>query len=581
MDTQKPSDSQEEYSSLSYLQSQIPLFLQRERDLRTTRRQNDRVMVRLLSLQKLGTISTIASEVTEGLRLALDILVSEISFEKAAVVLKRGEEFLVAAQSGYSKEEGERVLSLPSDVLFTLLHQVDEAKAALFINAEAGVSSYAAFGKAFNLGTYLLAPLGHGHIDGFIIAGFAKEDSVRYEAYRETLNFSESDTSWFGALSSQIASMIANIELITNLTHKTGELEALNKVLSEEHARLLASINSLPLGFILADINSDIMLSNKPVNTLLNLSASPRSLSDIDRVIGEKFSLKAQYRRCIEDMQMVNIPEVVFGKKFLHFYLVPVIMTRSAKRVIGAAVLIEDITEEKALERGKDEFFSIASHELRTPLTVIRGNVLLLRDYYVSKMKNAEAEQMIGDVLASTERLIRIVNDFLEVSSIEQKKIQLKRVQFDVSGLIEEVLREFQKLTDEKGISLTFTKDATLVPQVLADKDRTGQVLFNLIGNALKHTSKGSITISTEANVKYVKIYIQDTGMGIPPEQQSLLFRKFQQAGKDIIARDFSQGTGLGLYISKLLVEAMGGVIALEESKPEKGSVFSFTLPIA
>jgi signal transduction histidine kinase len=116
---------------------------------------------------------------------------------------------------------------------------------------------------------------------------------------------------------------------------------------------------------------------------------------------------------------------------------------------------------------------------------------------------------------------------------------------------------------------------------VYGDKNRTKQVIYNLVGNALKFTDKGSITMEIKQDGPLLKVLISDTGPGISAGAQQLLFHKFQQAGDSLITRDTAHGTGLGLYISKLIVENMGGSIQLESSVPGTGSVFSFSLPSA
>ena len=115
----------------------------------------------------------------------------------------------------------------------------------------------------------------------------------------------------------------------------------------------------------------------------------------------------------------------------------------------------------------------------------------------------------------------------------------------------------------------------------MTDADRVKQVIYNFIGNAMKFTTHGSITISSEVKGRQLKVLITDTGSGIPLDRQHLLFHKFQQASNNILTRDTTRGTGLGLYISKLLVEKMHGKIRLEHSEEGKGSTFSFTLPLA
>ena len=147
--------------------------------------------------------------------------------------------------------------------------------------------------------------------------------------------------------------------------------------------------------------------------------------------------------------------------------------------------------------------------------------------------------------------------------------------------LIERVIEEIGEGAKEKAVELAFEKPEGVLPKVSADPEKTKEILVNLIGNAIKFTNVGSIIVRASDGDGFVKVNVADTGIGISKENQNLLFRKFQQAEEKILTRDVTQGTGMGLYISKLLVEGMGGKIAVERSELGKGSEFSFTLPLA
>jgi signal transduction histidine kinase len=188
---------------------------------------------------------------------------------------------------------------------------------------------------------------------------------------------------------------------------------------------------------------------------------------------------------------------------------------------------------------------------------------------------------MLKDIQASSERLLEIVRDFLEVSRLEQGKIEIRNETFGVEAVIEKVVNTLHEVAHAKKLAVVFEKPVAALPHVVADPSRVEQVLTNLIGNALKFTEQGTVTITVQTSGTTLKVSIADTGTGISPHNQTLLFRKFQQAGEDVLARNDSQSTGLGLYISKLILSAMGGTIALEKSVPGEGSTFSFTLPVA
>ena len=214
-------------------------------------------------------------------------------------------------------------------------------------------------------------------------------------------------------------------------------------------------------------------------------------------------------------------------------------------------------------------------------MTAIRGNTSLIMEYFWKKIEDKEVREMLSDMHESSVRLIDIVNDFLDVSRLEQGKIEFKKEKIDISEIVHDSLEELKVKAEEKGLKVEEVLSKERIPNALADKNRTTQIILNLLGNAINYTQKGGIKIKILKNGEFIKISISDTGVGITEKNKKLLFKKFQQAGERVLARDVTRGTGMGLYISKLLVEGMGGKIYLEDSISGKGSTFSFELPIA
>jgi len=351
--------------------------------------------------------------------------------------------------------------------------------------------------------------------------------------------------------------------------------------LEEEHAKLKASIESLPRGFLMVNTKREVLMHNSLIYRMFGIVGEPKRLDDIQSYLGNNFDLVGSINTSIKDKKPQEAKEVIFKEKIIQVFTVPIALAAPETSIIGAVILIEDITEEKLLDRSKDEFFSIASHELRTPLTAIRGNSSLIQQYYKDKLKDKLLIEMIDDIHESSVRLISIVNDFLDLSRLEQKRLEFKKEEFSPEEVVNKALYELESLAKEKKLTLVLAKTADNLPPVLADRDRTEQVIYNLVGNALKFTERGGVSLRILPEGDFIQIAIEDTGKGIPEASRSLLFRKFQQAGQDILTRDNTRGTGLGLYISKLTVEAMGGKIALIKSEVGKGSTFAFTLPIA
>jgi len=236
---------------------------------------------------------------------------------------------------------------------------------------------------------------------------------------------------------------------------------------------------------------------------------------------------------------------------------------------------LEGKTEElKRLDQLKSDFISTVSHELRTPLTIIREAVAQVLDGILGDTTN-EQREVLSVGLEDIDRLARIINDLLDISKIERGKLEIKRERTNIAELIKTLHTSFLPKARNRGIEIGIicsSKDIV----VYAEKDQLIQVFNNLIGNALKFTDKGSITISAVDKGDVVECSVADTGRGLKEEDASKLFSKFQQFGRG--AGPGEKGTGLGLAISKGIVELYKGKIHAE-SQLGKGTKFIFTIP--
>lgn len=348
--------------------------------------------------------------------------------------------------------------------------------------------------------------------------------------------------------------------------------------IQQEKVRLTASINSLPLGFFMTDANLNILIHNPMATKILDLQKDELKITDVVDELGAKADLLSAIKKSMAEKKLLLIDDLQLESKFLKISIVPILTNH--KEAIGTVMLVEDTTEAKVLERSRNEFFSIASHELRTPLTSIKGNTSLIQQYYSEALSDPNLKEMIDDIHESSNRLIMIVNDFLDVSRIEQGRITYKVEKVDVLDLVQGVVHDVQANAKTKGIGLNVENESTSYIS-MADKDRTQQIVYNLIGNAIKFTDKGTIKINLKNNATSIEIRVIDTGAGISVESRSLLFHKFQQAQDNPLTRKSSSGTGLGLYISKTLAQGMKGDVVLESTEANVGSTFLFTLPIA
>jgi len=345
-----------------------------------------------------------------------------------------------------------------------------------------------------------------------------------------------------------------------------------------EHARLVASINSLPIGFVMADTDGTVLLSNNTTEKILHLEHAPRTIIDIGAPFQGTLNVVEQYQLCIKEKRVIHIPEVTVRSRFIRTFFVPVMIPIGHGDVVGVVLLTEDVTEQTLLEQAKNSFVAIAAHELRTPLTIIRGNAELLPGTLPPGESSAKARAMVDAIQRSSIRLLDIVNDFLDIRALEEKRTSFRNNPFDIIELTKEVLTDLKERAAKKNLSLTLSTPTTSIPAVAADRDRTREVIMNIIANALQYTEHGGITVEAGIENGLVKISITDTGVGIEPDQQYLLFQRFQTVS-DRFLHSKEYGSGMGLYVSRLLVEGMGGTIWLEKSAPGKGSTFSFCLP--
>jgi signal transduction histidine kinase len=228
----------------------------------------------------------------------------------------------------------------------------------------------------------------------------------------------------------------------------------------------------------------------------------------------------------------------------------------------------------ESIDRLKDDFMSSVTHELRTPLTSIRAFAELMRDD--PQMEAAQRQQFIGLIVDESERLSRLVNQVLDMAKIESGSGDWRNDAIDLRELIGHAVQTTSQLFSARGTTISVVQPDA-VPTLMADRDRLLQVLLNLLSNAAKFVppGRGRITVTLTTDAQRATVEVQDNGPGVPPEQQQLIFEKFRQGGA---ATNRPQGTGLGLPISRKIVEHFGGRLWLR-SVPGEGACFGFELP--
>lgn len=238
-------------------------------------------------------------------------------------------------------------------------------------------------------------------------------------------------------------------------------------------------------------------------------------------------------------------------------------------RMVGVNI---DITERKALERQKDDFLGIASHELKTPVTSIKayGQVLEL---IFRKKGDIKAAEQLSKMDAQVDKLSNLIGDLLDVTKIQSGRLQFHEEYFDFNELVDEIIEEMQHTSENHEIVKKLDKSKS----VFGDRDRIGQVLTNLITNAIKYSPHANkIVVKTKLNKEFVELSVQDFGVGIPKEKQEKVFEQFFRVSGP--KQDTFPGLGLGLYISSEIIKREGGRIWVESAEG-KGSTFCFCLP--
>jgi len=231
----------------------------------------------------------------------------------------------------------------------------------------------------------------------------------------------------------------------------------------------------------------------------------------------------------------------------------------------------------RQMDNTKSEFISIASHQLRTPLTAIKGFISLLLEGSYGKLESKQ-EEALNKTYTSTERLINLVEDLLNISRMESGRMEFKFAPAKMEDLCQEIIDTFVLRAKEKDLYLNYKKPEMALPELMIDAGKVKEIVSNMVDNALKYTPKGGVTLRLEQVSDAVRVIVSDTGIGIPATELPYLFNKFSR-GKDI-GRLNAGGTGLGLYVGKGMIENNGGRIWAESDGGGKGSRFIIELPI-
>jgi PAS domain S-box-containing protein len=364
--------------------------------------------------------------------------------------------------------------------------------------------------------------------------------------------------------------------IYTIANHASNAIERLQAIISAEKSKMESLVESMIEGVIMFNEQDEIIVFNPQGKRMLGFNLAEEVTNKQLTGIMKAINLYDAFQESQNEKRLITKEITISrGEKsvVLHSDISPV--RKSEGNTIGTVIILRDVTNEKEIDKMKTEFISTVSHELRTPLTIMKEFASIISDEIAGKLTK-EQKEYIDIVKDNIERLIRLINDLLDISKIEAGKFELKKRIADITGLTKAAVDSLRLEVDRKHIEVKtlFPNDAM---DVYVEPDKIIQVLTNLISNAIKFTpGKGTITIEIRDTEKEIECSITDNGKGIASEDMDKLFAKFQQFDRTPGAG--AKGTGLGLAISKELVEAHNGRI-WAESKIGEGSKFIFSLP--
>jgi len=346
------------------------------------------------------------------------------------------------------------------------------------------------------------------------------------------------------------------------------------KQLEEEKDKTLAIITNFTDGVLVLGKENEISLINPSAESFFQVKA--------EEVIGKSIlelnsfsDFKPLVRLFGSGMKRVFRKEIPIRENLtIEVSVVPIV---SKEEKLGTLFVLRNITREKLIERMKTEFVSLSAHQLRTPLSAIKWSLKILLDGDVGEITE-EQKTLIQKTYEANERMIELINDLLDVTRIEEGRYLYKPQPTDIEEVIQSIINSLEQAAENKKIDLKFRKTREKLPKINLDREKMGLAIQNLVENAINYTPQGGkVTVSLKCGKKEVEIAVSDTGMGIPSNQQKRVFTKFFRGSNAI--KTETKGSGLGLYITKNIIEAHGGKIWFK-SEERKGTKFYFTLPI-
>ncbi|MFS0672705.1 ATP-binding protein [Ornithinibacillus sp. 179-J 7C1 HS] len=361
-------------------------------------------------------------------------------------------------------------------------------------------------------------------------------------------------------------------ELAMAFNHMGRQLKFHINALRQEKEQLSSIVNSMADGVITLSRNGDIIATNQPAEMFMDDWYFEKNLSRDSGQLKLPNELMDTLQQVIEGEKEV-IEEITLQGRTWVMIMTPLY---DQSYIRGAVAVIRDMTEERRLDKLRKDFIANVSHELRTPISMLQGySEAIVDDIADSKEEKNELAQIIYE---ESLRLSRLVNELLDMASMEAGHLTLNTEKVEVTPYIERIYRKFQGIATENQVDFKLIKD---VSQSFAyfDPDRIEQVFTNLIDNAIRHTKEdGYVKVSVTNDENGFSVSIEDSGSGIPEEDLPFVFERFYKADKSRTRNKHVKGTGLGLSIAKNIVKSHKGTITVK-SKINVGTTFNFILP--
>ena len=356
--------------------------------------------------------------------------------------------------------------------------------------------------------------------------------------------------------------------------HACAALSKIKDLVERETEKINSLLSAVNDGLIMINPDQEVAVINQAAKQILNISKNDGiTVLDIMQALYEKFDFMGALELIKKSDKLESFPEFKMGNAF--YKITGAAVKTKAEAMLGIVFLFNDVTEQKRIDQAKTEFISITSHQLRTPVSSIKWFLEMLINGDLGEIPDRQ-KSLLEDVYHSSERISELINDLLDITKMQSGKVTLEPTPTNLAEFIKSMLPEVAQIFKQKRQIFEFKKPDSL-PRISIDPKLTWRVIENLLTNASKYTAEGGqIALELSIEKDDVLVKVTDNGIGIPNTDKHRIFEKFFRAENTSRVG----GTGLGLYISREIVETSGGRLWFE-SEEDKGTTFCFTLPLS